>query len=85
MVKIFQKELPADCEKAIRELIKLKVYIVMDDDRIENFSDVWWKVQHECDLYEEKQDSNELTYQSYVGAKNWLSKWEKLYIKYNDK
>lgn len=59
MVKIFQKELPADCEKAIRELIKLKVYIVMDDDRIENFSDV-------C-------------------AKNWLSKWEKLYIKYNDK
>lgn len=61
MVKIFQKELPADCEKAIRELIKLKVYIVMDDD------------------------SNELTYQSYVGAKNWLSKWEKLYIKYNDK
>lgn len=46
MVKIFQKELPADCEKAIRELIKLKVYIVMDDDRIENFSDVWWKVQH---------------------------------------
>ena len=71
MVKIFQKELPADCEKAIRELI--------------NFSDVWWKVQHECDMYEEKQDSNELTYQSYVGAKNWLSKWEKLYIKYNDK
>ena len=56
MVKIFQKELPADCEKAIRELIKLKVYIVMDDDRIENFSDVWWKVQHECDMYEEKQD-----------------------------
>lgn len=53
MVKIFQKELPADCEKAIRELIKLKVYIVMDDDRIENFSDVWWKVQHECDMYEE--------------------------------
>ena len=48
-------------------------------------SDVWWKVQHECDMYEEKQDSNELTYQSYVGAKNWLSKWEKLYIKYNDK
>ena len=85
MVKIFQKELPADCENAIRELIKLKVYIVMDDDRIENFSDVWWKVQHECDMYEEKQDSNELTYQSYVGAKNWLSKWEKLYIKYNDK
>ena len=33
----------------------------------------------------ELQDSNELTYQSYVGAKNWLSKWEKLYIKYNDK
>ena len=32
-----------------------------------------------------KSDSNELTYQSYVGAKNWLSKWEKLYIKYNDK
>lgn len=27
----------------------------MDDDRIENFSDVWWKVQHECDMYEEKQ------------------------------
>ena len=38
-----------------------------------------------CNMYEEKQDSNELTYQSYVGAKNWLSKWEKLYIKYNDK
>lgn len=65
-------------DKWKNNLAALKMLLGLDDYADE-------EVQHECDMYEEKQDSNELTYQSYVGAKNWLSKWEKLYIKYNDK
>lgn len=78
-------ESPDDCKKAITSLKKLKVYFAMNDDTIDNFADVWFRVQHECDMYEEMQDSNELTYQSYIGAKNWLEKWRHLYIKYEDK
>lgn len=85
MVEIFDRELPNDCKKAITALKKLKVYFAMNDDTIDNFADVWFRVQHECDMYEEMQDSNELTYQSYIGAKNWLEKWRHLYIKYEDK
>lgn len=85
MVEIFDRELPDDCKKAITSLKKLKVYFAMNDDTIDNFADVWFRVQHECDMYEEMQDSNELTYQSYIGAKKWLEKWRHLYIKYEDK
>lgn len=83
MSKIFRKELPNDCDEAIKQLKKLKVYRVMNDDVIDNFSDVWFRVQHECDMYEEGEDSNELVYQSYIGAKNWLDRWEDLYKKYD--
>lgn len=82
-MKIFNKELPKECETAIKELKKLKVYRIMNDDYIENFSDVWWRVQYECDMYEEGEDSNELSYQNYIGATNWLNRWERLYRKYN--
>lgn len=85
MVEIFDRELPDDCKKAITSLKKLKVYFAMNDDTIDNFADVWFRVQHECDMYEEMQDSNELAYQSYIGAKKWLEKWRHLYIKYEDK
>ena len=82
MVKIFGKELPDDCEKAIKELKKLNVYYIMNDDTINNFSDVWFRVQHETDMYNEGQESNMLCYQSYIGAMNWLNRWEDLYNKY---
>lgn len=85
MVKIFGTELPDDCEKAIKELKKLRVYSVMDDDYIDNFADVWFRVQHECDMYEEGEESNELSYQSYIGASNWLDRWRDLYYEYEDK
>lgn len=85
MVKIFGTELPNDCEKAIKELKKLRVYSIMNDDYIDNFADVWFRVQHECDMYEEGEESNELSYQSYIGASNWLDRWRDLYDKYEDK
>ena len=80
MVEIFDRELPNDCKKAITALMKLKVYFVMNDDTIDNFADVWFRVQHECDMYVDMQDSYELTYQSYIVAKNWVENWRHLYI-----
>ena len=85
MTKIFSKELPDDCEKAINELKKLKVYREMNDDVIDNFADVWFRVQLECDLFEWGEDTNVLTKRSYDGAMRWLNKWKKLYDKYEDK
>ena len=85
MAKIFGTELPDECMKAITELKKLKVYKAMNDDIIDNFADVWFRVQHECDMYEEGEDSNELSYQSYIGAMNWLDRYKDLYRKYEDK
>ena len=46
MVEIFDRELPDDCKKAITALKKLKVYFAMNDDTIDNFADVCFRVQH---------------------------------------
>ena len=78
-------EVPKDCEKALKELGKLAVSRYRNDDCEETFADVWWHVQHECDMYEEEQDSNCLTFRSYNSAKAWLYKYENLYKKYETK
>lgn len=80
--KIFGAVMPDDCDKAITELKRLSVYNVMNDDCTETFADVWFHVQHECDMYEEGEYSNCLTYQGWVGASNWLERYRDLYDKY---
>lgn len=81
-MKFNRFDVPNDCEKALKELSKLAVCRYRNDDCEENFADVWWHIQHECDMYEEQQDSNCLTARSYSSAKNWLDKYEDLYRKY---
>ena len=63
---------------AVNELKKLKVFKIMNTDAIENFDDVWFRVRHECDMYEEE-DIREMNAQGYKGAKNWLDRWKNLY------
>ena len=84
MVKIFGAELPDECTKAISELKRLKVYKIMSNDYIDSFADVWFRVQHECDMYIEE-DIREMNAQAYKGAKRWLEKYKHLYRKYEDK
>jgi len=76
---------PTDCEKALKELNKLAVCKYRNDDCEENFADVWFHVQHECDMYEEGQASNCLNSRSYIAAKNWMGKYKHLYYKYESK
>lgn len=73
---------PEDCESALRELKKLAVSKYRNDDCEDNFADVWFHIQHECDMYEEEEDSNSLTDGEYRKAKNWLNKYRLLYNKY---
>lgn len=50
----WERNMPEDCRKAIGELRRLKVYsLAALDDCIESFSDEWWMVLHEVDLYVE--------------------------------
>lgn len=84
MAKIFRTELPQECDKAIKELKRLKVYRIMNDDMIENFADVWFRVQTECDLFEYG-DNEDMTEQNYNASIKWLNRWEDLYDKYEDK
>ena len=81
-VKGFKYDAPEDCVKALNELRRMGVYKVMNDDWEQNFSDTWFHVQHECDMFEEDEASNSLTSSTYKTAKIWLKKYRDLYSKY---
>jgi hypothetical protein len=71
--------LNANQKKAVKELSKLKVCAVMNDDiNWNDFEEIFYSVAHETDLYEEEQDSNCLTKSTYLTAKKWLNKHSKL-------
>jgi len=74
-------DLPSDCKQAIAELKRMKVYKVMNHDAYESFSDVWYRVQHEVDMYREG-EADELTQISCVNAMVWLDRYKDLYEKY---
>jgi hypothetical protein len=82
--KYYGFKIQEDCEKALKELYRLKVCSIRNDDQENDFSDVWFHIQHECDLYEEEEDT-ELKAGTYNSAKKWLDKYEHLYQKYNTK
>ena len=74
-------DLPSDCKQAIAELKRMKVYKIMNHDSYVTFSDVWYRVQHEVDLYREG-EADELTQTSCVNAMVWLDRYKDLYEKY---
>jgi len=94
--KDFWCNIPADCEKAIKELKRLKVFRLCGFDYEETFADVWWLVLHEVDMYEEGEFCKEAS-RSYYGegdpaamdirqaqrADAWLVKWWELAHKYS--
>lgn len=94
--KDFWKNIPEDCQKAIKELKRLKVYRLISTDYEETFSDVWWLVLHEVDLYEEGEfcqersrcewpDPSAMNIRNAQSADRWLIRWLPLFNKYKDK
>lgn len=92
----FWGNIPEDCKKAIKELERLKVYHLLATDYEETFSDVWWLVQHEVDLYAEGEfcqeasrcdwpDPAAMNIRNAQAADRWLVKWLPLFNKYTDK
>lgn len=91
----FWQNIPEDCKKAISELNRLKVSQLLAYDCEESFSDVWWLVLHEVDMYFEGEYCREAR-RSYWGegdpgamnlkqaqrAEAWLVKWNDLFNKY---
>lgn len=94
----FWNDIPEDCKKAISELKRLKVFKLLALDYEETFSDVWWLVLHEVDMYVEGEFCREAS-RSYYGvaepdamdkmqakrADTWLVKWLPLFNKYTAK
>lgn len=94
--KDFWRNIPEDCVKAINELKRLKVYGLLALDYEETFSDVWWLVLHEVDLYEEGEfcqeasrcdwaDLSAMNIRNAQSADRWLVKWLPLFNKYKGK
>ena len=89
----FWDNIPQDCEKAIRELKRLKVDSLIARDFEETFADVWWLVLHEVDLYAEGEycqevsrcdwaDPTAMNIRHAKSADKWLVKWLPLFNKY---
>lgn len=51
--KDFWDNIPDDCKKAISELKRMKVFGCCAWDFEKDFSDVWWLVLHEVDMWAE--------------------------------
>lgn len=91
--KDFWSSIPADCEKAVAELKRMKVFRLCGWDYEETFADVWWLVLHEVDLYAEGEYGQEsgfiesdpayLNKRSAKAADNWLVRWWELANKYS--
>ena len=86
----FWKNIPADCEKAIKELRRLKVFGCMAFDYETTFADVWWLALHEVDLWVEGEFGQEAWHEDIGGmnrqqakrADEWLIRWLPLFNKY---
>ncbi len=91
----FWKNIPSDCVKAIKELQRLKVYRLCAFDYEETFSDVWWLVLHEVDMYAEGEfckeagrsedgvgDPAAMDMRNAQAADRWLVRWNELFNKY---
>lgn len=92
----FWNNIPEDCKLAIYELKRLKVYRLIATDYEETFSDVWWLVLHEVDLYAEGEfcqepsrcawaDPEAMNIYNAKSADRWLIKWLPLFNKYTDR
>lgn len=89
----FWKNIPEDCAKAVKELKHLKVFNLCAWDYEETFTDVWWLVLHEVDLYAEgeygqgegfiESDPAYLNSRSAKAADKWLVRWWGLAYKYS--
>lgn len=95
-MKDFWKNVPDDCKKAISELKRLKVYHLLALDYEEVFTDVWWLVQHEVDMYAEGEfcressrcyygegDPHAMNLKQAQAADRWLVRWWELAHKYS--
>lgn len=85
--KDFWSAIPEDCQKAISELKRLKVFGCCGFDFEEDFSDVWWLVLREVDLYVDDMfriEEGGLTKKQAQKAEEWLIMYLPLFNKYKN-
>lgn len=88
----FWENIPKDCKKAISELKRIKVFKIAAWDYEETFTDVWWLILHEVDMYAEgeygqgknfiESSPDAMNLRSAKTADKWLIKWKDLAAKY---
>lgn len=81
----FWSRIPEDCKKPIAELKRMKVFSCCAWDYEEDFSDVWWLVLHEVDMFVEgyfTYNDGGMTRAQAKRADNWLLKYLPLFNKY---
>lgn len=97
-MKNFWTDIPEDCKKAISELKRMKVFKLIARDYEETFSDVWWLVLHEVDMYDEGEfckeasrsifgegDPQAMDLKQAKAADRWLIRYQDLNNKYRAK
>jgi len=83
--KEFWDNIPEDCTKAITELKRMKVFGCCAWDFEEDFSDVWWLVLHEVDMFVEGEFTAKdggMTKAQAKRADDWLIRYLPLFNKY---
>lgn len=89
----FWNNIPDDCQKAISKLKRLKVHELAAYDWEDTFADVWWRVLHEVDMWDEGEyrkeasatvsDPAALSRSQTNVARKWLVEYEPLFKKYS--
>lgn len=66
-------------KQALKQARKLKAFRIRSSKDNENtFSDIYYHIQHEVNLYNNKAENNQLTKSSANSAKVWLSRYAKI-------
>ena len=79
----FSFKVENDCVGALKEVIHLKAFKIRNDDRESNFSDLYFHVQYEVDMFNEGEESL-LSKTSVLSAEKWLNKYRYLFLKYEN-
>lgn len=65
-------------KQALKQARKLKAFRIRSSDNENTFSDIYYHIQHEVNLYNNKKENNQLTKSSANSAKVWLLRYAKI-------
>ncbi|MDF2880189.1 MAG: hypothetical protein K0R54_746 [Clostridiaceae bacterium] len=65
-------------KQALKQARRIKAFRIRNNDNEKTFSDIYYHIQHEVNLYKNNEKNNQLTKSSAESAKVWLLRYSKL-------